>query len=122
MIQGIYQIGMLCKHFKGTTLQEKNIYRIEQIDVDGISIMGKNVIYTGDHPNLENVHHLIIYSNIFQEDKIFAREYEDLAYILPKEKQEQFHQMRRVEPLTEEEIFEIGTETFRQKKKEMYRK
>ena len=27
----IYKVGMLCKHFKGNNLLEKNIYRIEQI-------------------------------------------------------------------------------------------
>lgn len=117
----MYQIGMLCKHFKGNTLQDKNIYRIENLNVDGISILGTDIIYTGDSEDLKNVHNLVIYSNIFQSDKTFAREYTDLAFELPKEKQEQFHQLYRVQPLTEEEINEIQTEAFIQKKKQMYK-
>ena len=34
----IYKVGMLCKHFKGNNLLEKNIYRIEQIGIDGKDI------------------------------------------------------------------------------------
>ena len=32
----IYKIGMLCKHFKGENLLEKNIYRIEITKKSGI--------------------------------------------------------------------------------------
>lgn len=117
----MYKIGMLCKHFKGDTLQDKNIYQIQRLNVDGISILGTDIIYTGDHENIETVHNLVVYSNIFQPDKTFAREYEDLASKLSIEKQDQFHQLYRVQPLTEEEINEIQTETFIQKKKQMYK-
>lgn len=117
----MYEIGMLCKHFKGTTLQDKNIYRIENLNVEGISILGTDIIYTGDCENIETTHNLVVYSNIFQTDKIFAREYEDLVSELSIEKQDQFHQLYRVQPLTEEEINEIQTETFIQKKKQMYK-
>ena len=37
----IYKIGILCKHFKGKTLLEKNIYRIEDISVYGKDIDDK---------------------------------------------------------------------------------
>ena len=45
----IYKIGMLCKHFKGNNLLEKNIYRIEQIGVDGKDINSNLITYTGDN-------------------------------------------------------------------------
>lgn len=117
----MYEIGMLCKHFKGDTLQDKNIYQIQRLNVEGISILGTDIIYTGDCENIETTHNLVVYSNIFQPDKIFAREYEDLVSKLSIEKQDQFHQLYRVQPLTEEEINEIQTETFIQKKKQMYK-
>ena len=44
----LYKIGMLCKHFKGTNLLEKNIYRIEQIGVNGTDIDESLITYTGD--------------------------------------------------------------------------
>lgn len=116
----MYAVGMLCKHFKGITLLEKNIYQIQRLNVDGISILGTDILYTGNSEDLEEVHDLVIYSNIFQENKIFAREYDDLASELTKEKQRKFHQMYRVEPLTEEEVSEIQKESFIQKKKQMY--
>ena len=84
--------GDLCKHFKGTNLDEKNIYEILEIGVK----------YSGD--NAENpIEDLVIYKNIFQ-GKIFARELEDLISELPEEKQIQYGQVHRVEKLTDEEI------------------
>ena len=44
----MYEIGMLCKHFKGATLLEKNIYRIEAIGVEGTEIDESAITYTGE--------------------------------------------------------------------------
>ena len=60
----IYKVGMLCKHFKGKDLLEKNIYRIEQIGVDGTDIDESIITYTGEG-NLKSSTNLIVYSNIF---------------------------------------------------------
>ncbi len=84
--------GDLCKHFKGKSLDEKNIYRILEI----------GVTYSGDKS--ENpISNLVVYENIFQ-GKIFARELEDLEAELSEEKQKEFGQVHRVEKLTDEEI------------------
>lgn len=84
--------GDLCKHFKGTNLDEKNIYEILEVGVK----------YSGDASD-KPIENLVIYKNIFQ-GKIFARELEDLKAELPLEKQEQYGQRYRVEKLTPEEI------------------
>ena len=68
----IYKIGMLCKHFKGENLLEKNIYRIEQIGIDGKDINETLITYTGDG-KLSSAKNLVVYSNIFLENKLFAR-------------------------------------------------
>ena len=84
--------GDLCKHFKGKTLDEKNIYRILEV----------GVTYSGDKS--ENpINNLVIYENIFQ-GKIFARELEDLEAKLSEEKQKEYGQVHRVEKLTNEEV------------------
>ena len=84
--------GDLCKHFKGNNLDEKNIYEIIETGVK----------YSGDAS--ENpIENLVVYKNIFQ-NKIFARELEDLIEELPIEKQELYGQKYRVEKLTKEEI------------------
>ena len=84
--------GDLCKHFKGKTLDEKNIYRILEV----------GVTYSGDKS--ENpINNLVVYENIFQ-GKIFARELEDLEAELSEEKQKKYGQLHRVEKLTAEEI------------------
>ncbi len=84
--------GDLCKHFKGKTLDEKNIYEILETGVN----------YSGDAS--ENpIENLVVYKNIFQ-NKIFAREIGDLTSELPIEKQEQYGQKHRIEKLTNEEI------------------
>ena len=62
----IYKVGMLCKHFKGNNLLEKNIYRIEQIGVDGKDINSNLITYTGDK-DLFTSKNLVVYSNIFQD-------------------------------------------------------
>lgn len=99
------KVGDLCKHFKGKNLLEKNIYEI----------IAKGVIYTGESSKvpLEN---LVVYKNIFQENKLFTREYNDLVEELPEEKQKQYDQTYRVQKLTKEEIEEVTSEEFRNAK------
>ena len=114
----IYKIGMLCKHFKGETLLEKNIYRIEKLEVDGKDIDSSIITYTGDGVLLE-AQNLVVYSNIFQDNKLFTREYEDISGELSKEKQEMFNQELKVQPLTDEEIETIKDEDFIEQKKKL---
>lgn len=112
-----YKIGMLCKHFKGKDLLEKNIYRIEQIGMVGEDVNETYITYTGDG-NLKSASNLVMYSNIFQDHKLFCREYEDLCKELDEEQKEKFNQSIRVEPLTEEEIELVNSEEFIERKKE----
>ena len=114
----IYKVGMLCKHFKGKDLLEKNIYRIEQIGVDGKDIDDSLITYTGEG-NLRSATNLIVYSNIFQDNKMFCREYEDISQELSSEKQQEFNQKIKVQPLTEEEQIYIGYESFIETKKQL---
>ena len=114
----IYKVGMLCKHFKGKDLLEKNIYRIEQIGVDGKDIDDSLITYTGEG-NLRSATNLIVYSNIFQDNKMFCREYEDISQELSSEKQPEFCQKTKVQPLTEEEQIYIGYESFIETKKQL---
>ena len=67
MQESILKVGDLCKHFKGENLIDKNIYKILAV---GVTYSGVKV-----EEKLEN---LVVYENIFQ-NKIFTREYEDLA-------------------------------------------
>ena len=83
----IYKIGMLCKHFKGEKKKKKNIYRIEQIGVEGKDINETLITYTGDG-ELLTAKNLVVYSNIFQENKLFAREYDDISGELSSEKKD----------------------------------
>ena len=87
------KVGDLCKHFKGNSLVEKNIYEIIAI----------NVIYTGENAKAP-IENLVVYRNIFQENKFFTREYNDLVAELSEEKQKQYGQKHRIEKLTDEEI------------------
>lgn len=112
-----YKIGMLCKHFKGKDLFEKNIYRIEQLEVAGEDINEEYISYTGDG-NLKTASNLVIYSNIFQDHKLFCREYEDISSELSDEKKLEFDQTIKVQPLTEEEIEIVNSEEFKKIKKE----
>ena len=93
--------GMICKHFKGETLVEKNIYEILAMDMT----------YTGDGD--VDLSSLVVYRPLFQEGKVFAREYEDLVEELSSEEKELYHQDYRVEPLNEEELETIKTEEYR---------
>lgn len=92
--------GMICKHFKGETLIEKNIYKIVAV----------GITYSGDEEiDLSN---MVVYKPLFQEGKTFAREYDALVSELTDEQKEMYHQSQRVEPLTEEELLQINDEEF----------
>ncbi len=114
----LYKVGMLCKHFKGTNLLEKNIYRIEQVGVNGSNINESLITYTGD-ATLQSATNLVVYSNIFQDNKLFCREYEDISQELSDEQKDKYKQDLKVEPLTEEEQSIIGQEKFIETKKQL---
>lgn len=114
----IYRKGMLCKHFKGESLLEKNIYEILKVNVNGKDIDENNIIYTGNG-NLKDSVNLVIYKNIFQNDKVFAREYNDISSYLTKDEKIKYNQNIKVQPLTEEEIKVIYNESFIKEKKNL---
>ncbi len=116
----LLKVGMLCKHFKGKDLIEKNIYRIEEIGVNGENIDTSKIIYTGDKDLLLSKN-LVIYSNIFQKDKLFTREYDDLVCEFSDDKKELYNQNFRVEPLSDEEIKIIKSREFIEKKLNIYK-
>ena len=60
---------------------------------------------------------LVVYANIFQNNKLFAREYEDISSELSPEKQQQYMQRIKVQPLTEKEILMIESPEFIEIKK-----
>lgn len=99
------KVGDLCKHFKGNNLLEKNIYEIIAV----------GVTYTGESAK-KPLDNLVVYKNLFQEGKIFTREYDDLMGELSEEKQKQYGQIHRIEKLTEKEIKEVKTEEFKREK------
>ena len=113
----IYKVGMLCKHFKGKDLIEKNIYRIEKLGVRGIDIDESTVTYTGEK-NLKDATNLVVYSNILQEGKLFCREYEDISSELSDDKKAMYNQEIRVQPITSEEESIISEDDFIENKKE----
>ena len=117
----VYKIGMFCKHFKGSNLLEKNIYRIENLGVNGSNIDESQITYTGDGI-LATATNLVVYSNIFQDNKLFCREYEDISGELSDEKKEMFNQTIKVQPLTDEEISIVNSEEFIENKIEMVAK
>lgn len=114
----IYRKGMLCKHFKAESLLEKNIYEILKVNVNGKDIDENNIIYTGNG-NLKDSVNLVIYKNIFQNDKVFAREYNDISSYLTKAEKIKYNQNIKVQPLTEEEINVIYNESFIKEKKNL---
>ena len=117
----IYKVGMLCKHFKGNNLIEKNIYRIEKLGVSGLDIDESLITYTGDG-ELRQATNLVVYANIFQNNKLFCREYEDISSELSDEKKKMYSQNIKVQPLTDEEIAIINKSEFIQNKTEMVAK
>lgn len=100
------KVGDLCKHFKGTNLIEKNIYEIVAI----------NVKYTGTKEL--DTSELVVYRPLFQEGLFFTREYEDLVSELSQEEQDMYHQLHRIDLLTDEEKLEINDDDFIAKKYE----
>ena len=111
----IYQIGMFCKHFKGKTLLDKNIYQIINLGISGKDIDTSRITYTGDG-ELSTAENLVVYANIFQNNKLFTREYEDISGELSPEKQQQFLQTIKVQPLTDEEIAIVTSPKFIEEK------
>ena len=107
----IYEIGMLCKHFKGKSLEDKNIYEIVELGVLGKDIDPSKITYTGDG-ELGVAENLVVYANIFQNNKLFAREYEDISGELSAEKQQMFSQKIKVQPLTADEIDVVNSPEF----------
>lgn len=112
----IYKVGMLCKHFKGSSLEEKNIYKILDLNLDGANL-DKDITYSGDGDVL-TAKNLVVYANIFQDNKKFAREYDDISSELSKEKRELYNQKIKVQPLTEEEKAVVESEEFIEKKEQ----
>jgi len=96
----------------------KNIYRIEEIGVEGKDINETLITYSGDG-ELLTAKNLVVYSNIFQENKLFTREYEDISGELSAEKKEMYHQEIKVQPLTKEEIEMIKEPDFITEKEKM---
>ena len=111
----MYKEGMLCKHFKGKDLLEKNIYRIVKLGLSGKDIDTSIASYTGEGI-LEESSNLVLYQNIFQDNKFFVRECEDISQRLSDDKQEEFNQEYRVQPLSDEEINIVLSDEFRIKK------
>lgn len=94
------EVGGFYKHFKGSNLIEKNIYKILAI----------NPKYTGisEYPDKNYV----VYESIFQNGLCFIREYDDLASELSDEEKELYKQDHRIEKLTDEELELINDESF----------
>ena len=110
----LYKIGMLCKHFKGKDLLEKNIYRIISIGNRGCNLTD-DITYSGDY-DVSVADNLVVYANVFQNNKLFAREYEDISSELSEDKQELYFQKIKVQPLSDEEIVTINSPDFIEEK------
>ena len=105
----VFKEGSLCKHFKGKRLMDKNIYRIISFNNKGKDL-DSNIKYTGVKDVLKATN-LVVYQNIFNK-MLFARELDDFYVEIEKEKQEEFGQMHRVEPLSEEEEKKVSSKQF----------
>lgn len=92
--------GMICKHFKGENLVEKNIYRI--LAVKPVSTGTKEFPFDP----------VVTYKPLFQEGKTYIREYDDLVAELSDEDKEKYHQSYRIEPLTNDELKTIFEDSF----------
>ncbi len=111
----MYKVGMLCKHFKGKSLLEKNIYKIIKVGVAG-SMLDEGITYTGVG-DVTKATDLVVYQNIFQDNMFFAREEWDLMTEIDSDKQKEFNQRFRVEALNEEEIEMVNSLEFIKKKR-----
>ena len=109
ILNTVFSEGSFGKHFKGKRLLDKNIYQILSLHKKG-SELDSSVQYTGTKTK-GKAKDLVIYQNWFNK-KVFARELEDFYVEIEKDKQEEFGQMHRVEPLTEEELKRIQKEDF----------
>ena len=105
----VFKEGSLCKHFKGKRLIDKNIYRIISFNNKGKNL-DNNIKYTGVKDALKATN-LVIYQNIFNK-MLFARELDDFYVEINKDKQEEFGQMHRVEPLDEKEEKRVSSKQF----------
>lgn len=114
----IYRVGMLCKHFKGQDLYEKNIYQVEALNVSGNQVDSDIITYTGDGV-LKDSTNLVVYRNIFQDGKLFAREYDDITSFLSSEKMDSYNQRIKVQPLNPLEIELVQSTDFQKKKKQL---
>ncbi len=109
ILKTVFKEGDFAKHFKGKRLIDKNIYRIISFNNKGIDL-DENVKYTGVR-DAKKAKNLVIYMNVFNK-MLFARELDDFYVEIAKDKQEEFGQMHRVEPLTEEEIKKVNNKQF----------
>lgn len=100
----ILKQGDYVKHFKGKNLVEKNIYEIVAV----------KPTYTGEKKAFPEV---VVYIPLFQTDKCYIREYDDLVCELTSEQQELYHQQHRIDLLTDEELALIKTKEFISKKR-----
>lgn len=113
----ILKEGMLVKPFKGKNLIEKNIYQILKLNANGKEILkNENITYTGDEDCIHS-NDLVVYANIFQNNRLFAREYSDLIQPLSIDKQKIYNQIYRVEPLTSADLELIKNSDFVETKK-----
>lgn len=113
----ILKEGMLVKHFKGKNLIEKNIYQILKLNANGKEILkNENITYTGDEDCIHS-NDSVVYANIFQNNRLFAREYSDLIQPLSIDKQKIYNQIYRVEPLTSADLELIKNSDFVETKK-----
>ena len=60
----------------------------------------------------------MFYSNIFQDNKLFVREYEDISKELDEEKKNLYKQNIKVEPLNDEEIKVLNDDNFISEKRQ----
>ena len=93
-------VGHFYKHFKGSNLVERNIYKILAI----------NPKYTGENEYPDK--QFVVYESIFQNGLCFIREYDDLAQELSDEEKEKYNQTYRIEELNEEELQLIMSDDF----------
>ena len=79
--------------------------------VEAIKEYDVEIVVTGDK-DLFTSKNLVVYSNIFQDNKLFVREYEDISKELDEEKKNLYKQNIKVEPLNNEEIRVINDDNF----------
>ncbi len=113
ILNNVFKVGSLCKHFKGKRLMYKNIYKIISFDNNGKDL-DSSIKYTGTK-DVKEATNLVIYMNVFNR-KVFARELDDFYVELSNEEQEKYGQIHRVEPLSAEEEKRVNSKSFIMKK------